>query len=162
MLDIIDQNLILFALSITMVAAGVIIAAFRGDLNKATAYFKRDQHGKRAWGGILMFCVGALVITMILLWASRAVADEAEWQWLSYADIYVGIEAPNEPSLFCLDNAGGPSRYATSNGGIDLSVLKKGHVEYLATYQHHSCALNGDAQTYDAVGIQIRYRIDLF
>lgn len=74
--------------------------------------------------------------------------------------LYAGVEHPDSASPFCEYSE--KNHYWTSNMGGGVNLLKSYDDKFQIdlNYAHHSCVVARDAITYDAWGLQIRYKID--
>ena len=79
--------------------------------------------------------------------------------YLNDASAYAGIEATKDVSPQCENTGIDP--HGTSNLGFKLNLYQSddGRFRTNAKYTHHSCALSPDRNTYDAVGMELEYKI---
>ena len=54
--------------------------------------------------------------------------------------------------------AGSVDDQSGSNIGLKLNVYKQGRFSLNSKYTHHSCAFGKDSKSYDALGIELKYR----
>ena len=126
---------------------------------RAVAYFK-TREGLGVLKGIALFAVGVpavvLFITFLLgLFGSKAAAGE----YFAFGDLYLGLDNTNKPSPMCED--GDNSSRLTSNGGLIANIYRSDDQRFQLNtkYTHHSCAFNADDKSYDALGLEVRYRL---
>ena len=81
-------------------------------------------------------------------------------KYMNYADAYVGLDIPNGTSPQCRDR-GDIDDKTTSNLGLVGNVYESAdtHFKTNLKYTHHSCAFNSDIRVYDAIGVELKYRI---
>jgi hypothetical protein len=79
--------------------------------------------------------------------------------YLNYAEVYIGMDYTNKLSPQC--HEGEYSDRLTSNGGAKLNLIRteSRRVEFNTIYTHHSCAYNRDREQYDAIGMQLTWKI---
>ena len=137
------------------VALGLIWWVF-GSFEAAINYF-RTQKGRKVAQGILAF-VGVAVLAVGL--AQCASAGE-RGQWFAWGEVYLGIDRQmrGERSPQCMDD--GPDNRLTSNGGFRANIYQSGdgRMALNGKYTHHSCAFNTDRNLYDALGVELTYRL---
>ena len=81
-------------------------------------------------------------------------AEEPEVKWFTHTTLFAGVDY-DPSSTFCVKGTGDDN--LTSNFGLRQNLLKRGDVSVTTTYTHHSCALNEDKPTYDAIGISVEW-----
>jgi len=72
--------------------------------------------------------------------------------------VYAGIDQTKKQSPQCEN---GVDDKATSNIGIRANVYQSQDKDFKANakYTHHSCAFSPDAEQYDALGVELEYRL---
>ena len=132
----------------------LFLASRVGGINGVKKYF--DEHPKVQVGIVAFVVIGSIVA--LLFMSGKVSATEPELEWLPYGKVVLGIDNTFNVSPQC-DPDGKISNRITSNGGIIVGLAKYGRVEYTAKYTHHSCALNEDRNTYDAIGFSVEFRL---
>lgn len=123
-----------------------------GSLSKTRDYFLSVE-GKGILKGVLLGC---LIPVLFALAASIAHAEPVRWG--GPTTIFLGIEATKDSSPMCY--GGGTNDRLTSNIGVRQQIIQRGPIGLNAQYTHHSCAINRDREGYDAVGVQLEWRIE--
>lgn len=141
-----------FMLIIFVVVASFLYFYARLKTEKPIAHLKRNGALKGIIFAFVFFAVGAA-----LLYAADARSSDRV-KYLHYSTIYAGLEQQLGGSVFCHND--GISDKLTSNLGLKQGLLKYKGASVYAQYTHHSCALNKDRPTYDAVGLGVEYTID--
>ena len=79
--------------------------------------------------------------------------------WLNDASVFAGIDYTKKLSPQC-DNNSIDDR-GTSNLGVRLNVWESEgkNVRLNSKYTHHSCVLGPDDRQYDAVGIELEWKV---
>lgn len=110
---------------------------------------KKEKNIRRGWW--LFLGVGILLTSMC--------SDAQEGSWFNYVDVYLGVDNIFDVSPMC--EQGDLNDKFTSNGGLDFNIYQSYNkrFEWNTHYLHHSCALNTDNLTYDAIGFKITYRL---
>jgi len=144
------------------VFVGVMLAALfvymtwkLGSPLKWPAYFGTET-GRGILRGIILAPAAVLLIALLLLLVpGKASAGD----WLTDASVYAGIDYTKKLSPMCdanlVDDRG------TSNLGVRANVWRSESraVRVNAKYTHHSCALGSDDRQYDAVGVEVEWRV---
>lgn len=141
-----------FMLIVFIGVAGFLYFYARLKTDKPIAHLKRNGALKGIIFAFVFFAVGAA-----LFYAADANSSERV-KYLHYSTIYAGLEQQLGGSVFCHDD--GISDKLTSNLGLKQGLIEYKGASVYAQYTHHSCALNGDKPTYDAVGLGVEYTID--
>ena len=115
------------------------------------AYFS-TKNGKKALTGIVIF-IGLSVVTVL------SFADDRGGDWFNYGELYLGLDTFKGQSPQCED--GQKSTRITSNGGVRANIYRSSdkRFETNVKYTHHSCAFNGDRNTYDGLGVELTYKL---
>lgn len=111
------------------------------------AYFSTDT-GK----GILKGIVMALVFSALFGLASQVKAGT----FFNYAEVIAGLEATKKSNPMCV--GGTVDDRTGSNIGLRLNIYKSENFDLNLGYTHHSCAFSEDDRSYDAAGIELKYR----
>lgn len=139
-----------FILAIAMGLGVSAMHAFRDE--NAWAWFKSNP-GKGALAGIAkaLAVAGAFMLVASLLGCSG--------HWGNGASGYVGLERTKSLSPQCEDT--GPDSHITSNLGMRYHAYesKDGKFKGNGKYTHHSCAFSPDDKSYDAVGMELEYKL---
>lgn len=123
--------------------------------------FFSTREGKGVARGIVL---GPVVILLIALAAWLLLPGKAHAEgirvpgtWFNDASVFMGIDRTKKLSPMC--HTGGYDDRSTSNLGAKLNVWQSpsGNVRFNTMYTHHSCAINPDHKSYDAVGIQVEW-----
>lgn len=79
--------------------------------------------------------------------------------WLNDGHVFAGIDYTRNQSPQC--QSGGFDDRSTSNMGFKANVWQSPskNVRFNLMYTHHSCALNPDRNSYDAIGAQVEWFI---
>lgn len=142
----------LFILAALATAVILTLIVFKSP-KSALAYFK-TREGKAARLGIIVF-VGVAVLAVLIARGAHA----GEGRWFAYGEIFLGIDHPMSQSPQC--ERGGPDDKWTSNGGLRVNVYQSDdhRFELNGKYTHHSCAFGTDRNLYDALGLEVTYRL---
>lgn len=141
-----------FMLIVFVVVASFLYFYARLKVDSPIAHLKKNGAIKGIIFAFVFFIAGAL-----LFYAADARSSERV-KYLHYSTIYAGLEQQLGGSVFCHND--GISDKLTSNLGLKQGLIKYKGASVYAQYTHHSCALNGDKPTYDAVGLGVEYTID--
>lgn len=115
-----------------------------------------EGHGGNAHKDIIAVILVVILLGSLLTAGYKAFASEPEWDYLRETTIFVGIDRDIHSKVFCeLD---GVDDRLTSNVGVRQHLISRDNVSAILQYTHHSCALNRDAPTYDAVGIIFEWK----
>lgn len=118
----------------------------------------REYFRTRTGLGILKGIVMAVGITL----GAALVAGLAGCSTGTYfndAHVYAGLDQTKGQSPQCKE--GGPDDRATSNLGFKGNIYQSADERFRANakYTHHSCAFSPDRNGYDAVGIELEYKL---
>lgn len=113
-------------------------------------YFK-TKDGRGVLTGILL----AVSATALIVWAAPSQAGT----WFNAGEVYFGIDSTRKVSPQC--EAGGVNDRLTSNLGVRMNLFETAdqRATWRVRYTHHSCAINPDRTSYDALGFELTYRI---
>lgn len=120
----------------------------------------RDYFATKDGMGILKGIVLAPIVILILaalfmLLPGRASAGT----WLNDASVFAGLDYTRKLSPQCERNE--VDERGTSNLGLRLNLWESDsrRVRLNSKYTHHSCALGPDDRQYDAVGVELEWRV---
>lgn len=127
------------------------VTAFKVGWKPSSVIKRLEKSGARK--GITMAVVAVVLLGLVFSF----VYAEEEYKYFGSTTVFAGIDydLKNTP-IFCEE--GDVNDRLTSNFGIRQHLIGKGHVDVSAQYTHHSCALNRDKPTYDAVGLQLKWK----
>lgn len=149
-------------LGIGAILGGTLLWQFKGSIKDIIEYFKKNR--SILWGIVLFtgafigLAVTSLVLALLLTPSAKADGFK-DLTYLNYAEVYIGMDYTNKLSPQC--HKGQYSDRLTSNGGFRLNLIQteSRRVEVNTTYIHHSCAYNRDREQYDAVGLQMTWKL---
>lgn len=124
---------------------------------KSWKKFFATKEGKGILKGIILAPVVILLIALVMHFIPSAQAQSGSW--LNDASVFAGIDRTHKQSPQCdrndTDNRG------TSNLGAKLNIWQSDskNVRVNSKYTHHSCVLGSDARQYDAIGIELEWRV---
>lgn len=147
----------LFLIGVVVVAILLTLYVF-GSPSRAIRYFRTDD-GRNVLKGIVAFILFGVFVVGLVTAPLMANADEEKGEWFAYGEVYLGVDHPMRHSPQC--EIVGPNDRLTSHGGLRANIYQSAddRFEFNTKYTHHSCAFSPDDQTYDAVGIELSYRI---
>lgn len=139
----------LYFFIIAIISIAVIAVAI--TVKEPIKYFK-SKDGRGVLFGIVLALVAAILIA---LFAPKAKAFE----YFSSGELFVGLDQTRKISPMC--GTGPNSDRLTSNLGIRASLVRtdNSRAGINAKYTHHSCAVNPDKNGYDALGVEVIYRL---
>lgn len=148
------SSAIVFFIAVVVLAVILTLLVF-GTPKAACRYF-RTTEGRKVLKGIVLFSAFGLVMVVV---SSFAKAEEPKGKWLAYGEVYLGVDYTQKLSPQCY--AGGPNDRVTSNGGLRANIYQSAdqRFEFNTKYTHHSCAFSPDRERYDALGVELTYRI---
>jgi|HigsolmetaGSP11D_1036233.scaffolds.fasta_scaffold02338_2 hypothetical protein len=118
-------------------------------------YFSTED-GKGILKGIVLAVLACAVIAiMSLVFPANANAGT----WFNDASVFAGIDYTKKLSPMCRRNS--TDDRGTSNLGLRLNIWESdsSRVRVNTKYTHHSCVLGVDDRSYDAVGVEVEYRL---
>jgi hypothetical protein len=119
-------------------------------------YFK-TKDGKGILKGIILAPIAIIVIALALsLLPAKA---QASGTWFNDASVFIGIDSTKKVSPQCIPDA--VDNRGTSNLGARLNIWQSDskNIRLNSKYTHHSCVLGKDDRSYDAVGIELEWRV---
>ncbi len=148
------ETFIFYTSILLLLACGLTLYVY-GSSKKAKEFWATSK-GKNVRAGIVMF-VGLGVALAFLTMPSKSEAVELEY--FQYGEVFLGVDNTFTSSPQCKKDQ--HNERLTSNGGFRFNVLRTTNkkVEVNAKYQHHSCAFNQDDLKYDALGIEIVWKL---
>lgn len=136
---------------------------------KPMVYFKTDE-GKDALAGLIgavpvlyVLCVALVAVlaslAFLLMPRQAHARDMLPGTWFNDATLYMGLDHPRKQSPQCV--GGGMDDRSTSNMGLRLNMWESTNerVRVNTKYTHHSCALNQDRNTVDAIGLEVEIKL---
>jgi len=102
--------------------------------------------------------IGITVLVAALFGGIAQCARATEIETFSYIEMSVGLDYTKGQSPQCL-KVGNSDRW-TSNINFTGNILKYGAFELNGRGTHHSCAINEDRNGYDAIGPELRLRVE--
>lgn len=153
------SSAVMFSVAIVLVAVFLTLLVFGFSVRRAWRYFRYDSDGRSVLKGIVLFILFGLALAALSLYAKPAVAEEPKGEWFAYGEVFLGVDYTKKLSPQC--EAGGPNDYVTSNGGLRVNIYQSAdnRFEFNTKYTHHSCAYSPDREQYDALGVELTYRI---
>lgn len=124
--------------------------------------FFRTKEGKGVARGIVLAPIVIVAIAVVGYFVLGRTAHAQSLQipgtWFNDASVFMGIDHTRKLSPMC--SAGGYDERSTSNMGAKLNVWQSpsGNVRFNTLYTHHSCAINPDHKSYDAIGVQVEWK----
>lgn len=147
------QDAILFAGLMVAVVLAYMAWKLRGK--NWIEYFK-TKDGLGILRGIVLAPVAILVIGVVLALFS---CNTQAGTWFNDASVYAGLDYTKKLSPQCERNA--VDERGTSNLGVRLNLWESDSraIRVNSKYTHHSCALGADDRQYDAVGVELEWRV---
>lgn len=151
------KDLIYFVVSILAVA----VLSITIYVKRPKTYFKTVK-GKGVANGIIL-AVGAVIVVAASFYLLRA--EAAEFKYFDKGEVFMGLDHTKKLSPMCVSNQysenGGNSDKLTSNLGVKAEIVSTVDdiTSVTVKYTHHSCAFNEDNLSYDALGLEVRYRL---
>ena len=118
-------------------------------------YFK-TKDGLGILRGIIIAPLAVLIIGVVLaLLPSKAEAGT----WFNDASVFAGLDYTKKISPMC--DANDIDDRGTSNLGVKMNLWQSEskNVRVNPKYTHHSCALGADNKQYDAVGVELEWKV---
>ena len=151
---------VMFVLAAVAVVTG--IAAMVIPFSGWKDYFTNTREGRGALKGIVL----ALLFGIVLAFSAKLFAEERSWYvpepgWevLHEGSVFLGMDHTKNASPMC-SGAGVDDRW-TSNLGLRVGVFETPDKKFnvASKYTHHSCAYGVDSSSYDALGIELEYKL---
>ena len=143
---------------ITILLLGLVIAltfsAIKlGSVTKLITYLKSSE-GSGIFTTMLLG-VGIIVMLTLFLYVAVATAD-----WFKWTETYIGFDySLHTNNSICTKDNLINDRFI-SNLGVRQAIYSMDNMEVISAFTHHSCFVGKDNLTYDALGLQVKYRID--
>lgn len=120
----------------------------------------REYFGTRDGKGVLrgiIIAPGAILLIALLFSLLPSCARAGTW--LNDASVYAGLDWTKKLSPQCKPNS--VDDRGTSNLGFKLNLWQSDskRVRVNTKYTHHSCALGRDDRQYDAVGVELEWKV---
>lgn len=117
----------------------------------------REYFRTRTGLGILKGIVIAVGFALGLAFLGGLVGCSGSY--LNGASVYAGLDRTKKLSPQCEDV--GPDVHTTSNLGLRLNLYQSQDERFRtnAKYTHHSCAFSPDDRQYDALGLEMEYKL---
>lgn len=158
------DNFLSQALTVITILAIVVVVLLayvttksNGSLTKAVSRVVESE----SINGIVMVVVAFIVAGLFIgtvLYGERAEGAESKVDYLEYTYIFAGVDYEMFTNIFC--EKGDVNGKLVSNVGLGQHLVSINDINIEAKYQHHSCALNRDKPTYDAIGLNMEWRFN--
>lgn len=118
-----------------------------------------EYFGTKDGRGILRGIVVAPLIILLIGIAFSVMPTCAKAEWFNDATVFVGLDYTKNQSPQCQVN--NIDNHGTSNLGAKINIWDSDskNVRVNSKYTHHSCALGIDAKSYDALGVELEWRV---
>lgn len=155
---------LLIVLALVFLVCGGLIAWKIGIRNLPA--FLKTKDGKGVAKGVILAPLIIVAVALLMFLAPSKSHAEAKPLDLSIpgtffndASVFMGIDRTKRISPQC--HSGGHDDRSTSNMGFRVNVWQSPskNVRFNLMYTHHSCALNPDRNSYDAIGAQVEWFI---
>jgi hypothetical protein len=119
----------------------------------------REYFGTKDGKGILRGIVIAPLTILIIALVFSLLPTCAKAEWFNDATVFAGLDYTKNQSPQCKVN--GVDNHGTSNLGAKINVWQSAseNVRVNSKYTHHSCALGIDDKSYDALGVELEWRV---
>lgn len=119
----------------------------------------REYFGTKDGRGILRGIIVAPLIILLIGLAFSLIPTCAKAEWFNDATVFAGLDYTKSQSPQCQVN--NIDNHGTSNLGAKLNIWQSPseNVRVNSKYTHHSCALGIDAKSYDALGVELEWRV---
>jgi hypothetical protein len=142
---------------VAIMAVAVVIALLWkiGPPWEWRAYFATETRRGILRGIILAPALILLVALVLSFLPQRSYAGD----WLTAASVYAGLDQTRKLSPMC--DASLVDDRLTSNMGFRVGAWRSEsrRVRVNARYTHHSCAIGSDDRQYDALGVEVEWRV---
>jgi len=140
------ENLFIFLGFVSILIVGVLIFAYKKHGNLKT-FVKNGA----VWGVVYAVLAMGGIGGLLLIFSKPA--NSAEIEYFKYSQVFLGIEtnAAGKQSPQCAF----AEDSLTSNLGFTQHLIGAPNVDVLGTYQHHSCVVGKDSNTYDMFGVKV-------
>ena len=147
---------LIFLLIVSMAVFALVLYARgkAGSWSEMAGYFKQNK-ALNDWKPFIGVAL-VILIGITLVWNTTRAEDK--FDMFVFTEVSLGVDyVYNGQRAAACDDVGVDNRLA-GNGQITQNIFELYEVQLNVAYQHHSCALNGDDLTYDAIGINITRR----
>ena len=155
------QDAALFIALIIAVVVGLIL--LRIPIKQLPAWAK-TKDGKGVIKGVVLAPLVIVIFAVIMFLLptpahAQFTVPGVPGTWLNDGHVFAGIDYTRKQSPQC--HAGGFDDSSTSNMGFRLNVWESPsrNIRLNSKYTHHSCALNPDRNSYDALGVELEWYI---
>lgn len=120
------------------------------DYKNPMDYFRSDD-----FKGILK----GIVYAILIIGGTVLLTSCGGGSYFNDAHAYLGLEQTKNRSPMC--EGTGPDSKATSNLGFKGNIYESEDERFRSNlkYTHHSCAFSPDDKSYDAIGIELEYKL---
>lgn len=103
--------------------------------------------------------IGGVILLALLVWLFMGAVQAAPGTWVNDAGVFAGIDYTNKVSPACKQNT--VDDRGTSNLGawVNIWQSESKRVRVNSKYTHHSCVLGADDKQYDAIGVELQWKI---
>lgn len=122
-----------------------------------------NQDGKGATAsailGILVIVVGGVILSLVIGFFQKASAADFGGNYFNSAYAYAGVDHTFKVSAQCKPGIEYADDRLTSNMGFGMNVFESNSKNVLVDviYHHQSCVLGSDRNSYDGVGLQVKW-----
>lgn len=144
----------------TLIFIGLLVATLLAYmLWKLRGKSWREYFGTPDGRGILRGIIVAPLAILLIGLAFSLIPTCAKAEWFNDATVFAGLDYTKSQSPQCQVN--NIDNHGTSNLGAKINVWQSlsENVRVNSKYTHHSCALGIDAKSYDALGIELEWRV---
>lgn len=148
------QEALIVVSIVVAIVLGLLI--WRVGLGRITPYLKtKEGHGVAR--GLVLAPVVILIFALLMSILPGNANAQTRGAWFNDASVFMGIDRTKKISPQC--HAGGYDERSTSNMGVRANVWQSpsGNVRLNGKYTHHSCAINPDRNSYDALGVEVEW-----
>jgi len=147
-----DESLLGFIVITFALLTLVVFVSFKSPRD-AKKYFQKNR-------GVAKGVVIVIILIPLIAWLIdfAVKSAKAETTYFNNAYVYTGLDFGKKTLPNCHQ---GERDNITSNVGFGLNLLENKRTTVNAKYTHHSCAFYHDRLSYDAIGIEVKYKIPL-
>ncbi len=147
------QNAYIFTGLLVAILLLYMIVKLRGK--NWIEYFK-TKDGKGILKGIVL---APIVIMIIAFMLSLLPTSASAGTFFNDASVFAGIDYTKNVSPSCERNS--TDDHGTSNLGFKINTWQSasGDVRVNSKYTHHSCVLGRDDRQYDAIGVELEWKV---
>lgn len=135
----------------------IILLAYMGWFLRGVNW--KEYFSTKTGKGILKGIVLAPLVILIIAGFFYLIPSANAGTWFNDASVFAGIDYTKKLSPQCDSN--GVDDRGTSNLGAKLNIWESDsrNVRVNSKYTHHSCVLGPDDRQYDAVGIELEWKV---